>query len=387
MSNNGYNMINADTVERSVAYDGNAMRLALLMKRAEKGERLTLAFLGGSITQGSLSSTPETCYAYLVYEWFKKTFPKASFEYVNAGIGGTTSQFGVTRVDRDVLSHDPDLCMLEFSVNDDNTVFFRETYEGVLRRLWYAESEPAVLILHNLFYEDGRNTQEQHALIGESYDIPCISIRDAIWPEIEAGRIDRPDITPDNLHPNDKGHAMLAGFVTEYLEYIRTRFITCGEELEEPVLPIAPITVNALEHLTRSEGWTASEPGESFTYTFTGSELAVQYIKTVTQPAPVVTAVIDGDEEHPYILDANFKETWGDCLYIDTLMYHGRRVCDPNAWDKRFRAAEEDDGAEMSLTEVAEKEPVSSEHKLVLTVSKAGDDDRSPFKLLSVMTA
>ena len=65
-------------------------RLKNLMKRAANGESLVIGFLGGSITQGSLSSTPKTCYAYLVYEWWKKSFPNAAFSFVNGGIGGTT---------------------------------------------------------------------------------------------------------------------------------------------------------------------------------------------------------------------------------------------------------------------------------------------------------
>ena len=61
-------------------------RLKNLMKRAANGESLVIGFLGGSITQGSLSSTPKTCYAYLVYEWWKKSFPNAAFSFVNGGI-------------------------------------------------------------------------------------------------------------------------------------------------------------------------------------------------------------------------------------------------------------------------------------------------------------
>ena len=72
-------------------------RLKNLMKRAANGESLVIGFLGGSITQGSLSSTPKTCYAYLVYEWWKKSFPNAAFSFVNGGIGGTTSHYGGAR--------------------------------------------------------------------------------------------------------------------------------------------------------------------------------------------------------------------------------------------------------------------------------------------------
>ena len=84
-------------------------RLKNLMKRAANGESLVIGFLGGSITQGSLSSTPKNCYAYLVYEWWKKSFPNAAFSFVNGGIGGTTSHYGGARAWKDVLCYRPDI--------------------------------------------------------------------------------------------------------------------------------------------------------------------------------------------------------------------------------------------------------------------------------------
>ena len=92
-------------------------------------ERLVIGFIGGSITQGSLSTTPQTCYAYRVYTWWKETFPQAEFAYCNAGIGGTTSEFGVARVGTDLLAERPDFVIVEFSVNDESTEHFKETYE------------------------------------------------------------------------------------------------------------------------------------------------------------------------------------------------------------------------------------------------------------------
>ena len=109
---------------KGIVNRGNQARIKNVMKRAIAGEKITLGFLGGSITQGSLSSTPETCYAYLVYDWWRKTFPNAEFVYLNAGIGGTTSQFGVARVESDLLRYKPDFVIVEFSVNDDNNEFF-----------------------------------------------------------------------------------------------------------------------------------------------------------------------------------------------------------------------------------------------------------------------
>ena len=98
--------------ERGIANRGNQARLKKVMDRAIRGEKLTIGFLGGSITQGSLSSKPTLCYAYRVFDWWKQTFPQAEFTYVNAGIGGTTSHFGVARVQSDLLAYEPDFVKL-----------------------------------------------------------------------------------------------------------------------------------------------------------------------------------------------------------------------------------------------------------------------------------
>ena len=93
--------------ENAVANRGNLRRLKEVMRRAALGDTIRLGFLGGSITQGSLSTKPELCYAYRVYQWWKKNFPASEFVYINAGIGGTTSQFGVARAESDLLSYNP----------------------------------------------------------------------------------------------------------------------------------------------------------------------------------------------------------------------------------------------------------------------------------------
>lgn len=84
--------MNAKTYEidlkKGVVNRGNLYRISCAMKKAMDGKPVTVGFLGGSITQGCLSSSPETCYAYLVYKWWCESFPGSRVTYVNAGIGG-----------------------------------------------------------------------------------------------------------------------------------------------------------------------------------------------------------------------------------------------------------------------------------------------------------
>lgn len=337
-------------------------RLKNLMKRAANGESLVIGFLGGSITQGSLSSTPKTCYAYLVYEWWKKSFPNAAFSFVNGGIGGTTSHYGGARAWKDVLCYRPDIVTVDFSVNDDANEFFEETYEGTLRRLLAAPSAPAVVVLNNVFYDTGKNAQDYHNRIADHYGIPHVSIKDTVYPDVESGKIVRADITPDNLHPNDKGHRLVADEICKLLDSIKAEMeeeTIAGENIEgkstkteASVLLPAPLTENACEHSRLIQiqdneaildgflvdpiekkgmldifknGWTAAHTNDKISFEIECSCLAVQYRKSVQQPVPKAKAVIDGDEAHAVILDGNFTEDWGDCLYLEPLLHHAEK--------------------------------------------------------------
>ena len=337
-------------------------RLKNLMKRAANGESLVIGFLGGSITQGSLSSTPKTCYAYLVYEWWKKSFPNAAFSFVNGGIGGTTSHYGGARAWKDVLCYRPDIVTVDFSVNDDANEFFEETYEGTLRRLLAAPSAPAVVVLHNVFYDTGKNAQDYHNRIADHYGIPHVSIKDTVYPDVESGKIVRADITPDNLHPNDKGHRLVADEICKLLDSIKAEMeeeTIAGENIEgkstkteASVSFPAPLTENAYEHSRLIQiqdneaildgflvdpiekkgmldifknGWTAAHTNDKISFEIECSCLAVQYRKSVQQPVPKAKAVIDGDEAHAVILDGNFTEDWGDCLYLEPLLHHAEK--------------------------------------------------------------
>lgn len=101
--------------------------------------------------------------------------------YINAGIGGTTSHFGVARVYDDVLVYNPDFVIVEYSVNDQANEFYMETYEGLIRKIIESESEPAVMILNNVFYDSGNNTQKCHNIVGKHYDLPIYSVKDSLY--------------------------------------------------------------------------------------------------------------------------------------------------------------------------------------------------------------
>ena len=210
---------------KALAVNGNHDRLLSVMERADKGDKITVAFLGGSITEGSVASDDKNCYAYLTYRWWCSTFPDARIQYVNAGIGGTPSLLGVGRCNEDILDYEPDVVYIEFSVNDVDLPNVSEIYEGLLRKVLYSKSNPAVVVINNGFYNDGRTVQDVHNKLASYYGIPAISIVDTLVACTLDGRIPIRDITPDDLHPNDRGHILLAGVIRYVQDMIYNEYL------------------------------------------------------------------------------------------------------------------------------------------------------------------
>lgn len=224
-------LVSEKIIENSLVKIGNTSKL----KEALKKEKIKIAFLGGSITQGFNSTEYEKCYAHRTYLWFKNKFNKSEVEYINAGIGATGSIIGVHRVYEQVIEKKPDIVFLDASVNDKNTENEKIAYESLVRKFLKLDNEPAII---ELFMTDnkGNNVQEQQVKIGERYNIPMISFRDAIYPEILEGRLKWTDILTDEVHPNDYGHFIISTLITSFVEKaLKENSINEKLVLKEPI--------------------------------------------------------------------------------------------------------------------------------------------------------
>jgi lysophospholipase L1-like esterase len=204
-----------EVIARSQVSSGNIGRLVRVFAKARRGEPITLGVIGGSITAGGISSDPQKSYAGLLLAWWRKKFPGCEIRMINAGLGGTGSIYGALRANKDLLSEQPDFVIVEFAVNDNWTD--GEAFEGLVRQILAQPNSPAALLLF-MMWERGGNDQTMQAKIGVHYDLPMVSFRDAIWPEMAAGRLRWSDYIVDTVHPNDAGHAIAARLVTAMLD-------------------------------------------------------------------------------------------------------------------------------------------------------------------------
>ena len=205
-------------LENSLVSVGNTQRVQAAIAKARAGEEVTIVYLGGSITEGAQAQPQQTrCYAYLSAHAFAETYmpnPKL-LKYVNAGISGTPSVLGITRLEQDVLRHEPDIVFVEFAVNDSNQMPYRIVYESMIRKLLADECQPAVVLIFT-FMESGYSCQPHMQQVGSHYDLGMISVKDAIQPQITLGNITWRDYSSDYTHPNTAAHRFIAEMISNY---------------------------------------------------------------------------------------------------------------------------------------------------------------------------
>ena len=328
----------------SVLIDGNKARLAKAMQKALNGEPITVAYLGGSITQGS-SAGNDLCYARLTTNWFEETFPDSKITYVNAGIGATGSYIGVYRADRDVTSKKPDIVFVDFSVNDttEHTERNIASYDGVLRKLWFSESAPAIVTVA-MTMENGTSFQKYHSEICEAYDIPMISYHDAILDVIKKGHIVWDDISDDDIHPNIPGHAVLTEMITSYLQSVLDEVDSIDTSSESDLsapfnsdkYSTAGLVLPGSAEITNSTGWELKQDNfgnfgdslralsrdgsfegvEPLTFEVEAKSIGVFFGK-MTSNAGVFDVVIDG--ETVKTIDTDFSGGWGNYLEAEEI--------------------------------------------------------------------
>lgn len=208
-------------VKRSLMTTGDMTRMANVLKKAENGEEITIAYIGGSITEGLTvaPNNPELCWANLSYEWLCKTYPNTKINYVNAGLSGTPSILGNIRLERDILAHNPDICFVEFAVNDGTEAKYRNSYESLVRTLLKQENDMAVVLLFTVI-KSGHTCQPHMSEIGNNYGLPMISEPDSLGVEFAEGRMTWEDYSDDESHPNQRGHEIVRDFVAHYFETV-----------------------------------------------------------------------------------------------------------------------------------------------------------------------
>lgn len=188
---------------------GNTERLVKKLEAAENGESLTLGYIGGSITEGKNYSNPFTSYV-------KDTFAKGSFKEVNIGMSGTSSVVGLVRAEKGLVAQNPDIVVIEFSVNDHEDISYKKSFESLIRKFLEMPNEPAVIVLITRS-KGGFSSQTQMEAAGKNFDVPVISMNNSMTKAFNSGFLKPDDYYTDEYHPHEKGGQLIADTMAYYL--------------------------------------------------------------------------------------------------------------------------------------------------------------------------
>lgn len=105
-------------------------KLKLKQENLYQNAPITIVFLGDSVTQGCFEcyktgpQSIETVFDYpnaystRIREMFSVLYPKVQVNIINSGISGDGTYGGLARLERDVLSYNPDLVVVSYGLND-----------------------------------------------------------------------------------------------------------------------------------------------------------------------------------------------------------------------------------------------------------------------------
>lgn len=353
-----------EMLEKGILNEGNKTRLMNVMERAARGEAITIAYIGGSITAGSLANPQETgCFAALTTKWWSDTFPKAKINYVNAGIGATDSWVGAHRAADDVNSKKPDLVVCEFAVNDGQG-WNQETYDSLLRTLLTGPSEPAVVALM-IAHKYGSFT-DKHAPVAFKYELPIITYSTLLtqklvsWEKVG---------NADGTHPDNPGHQLIAHLLTSYYRKVlseindtkpgeykvpklsgsltRCRYTNADILYSDELTADSSIGFEAgpvYKILNHDQGW-KTQTGGFLTFTVEAREIGVIWLQRNSDPNgkyATYELFIDGESKG---LLPGVAESWGTHLEYKTEMLGD----EPATHTIELRQAEGTTGSEFEI--------------------------------------
>ena len=190
-------------------------------------------FLGDSITEQNL-------YTLYLELYMRSRWQDKRFRFVNVGWGGHRTADGLGRLQRDVMSRDPDVVMICFGMNDgqyrafDKGVLrtYRRDLDAMVRRLREGSQATVVVLspppvdpdaapgLGLVHYND--TLERLTAAAGEVASSHRCHFVDLFHPILEVQRLAksiRPDFSfiPDGVHPDAVGHVVMAYHVLSAL--------------------------------------------------------------------------------------------------------------------------------------------------------------------------
>jgi lysophospholipase L1-like esterase len=299
-----------------------APSLGRTFEKLKKEKKLKIAYFGGSITAGAgASSAAKTSWRALTTAWFQAKYPEAKITELNAAIGGTGSDLGAFRCQRDLVDHSADLVFVEFAVNDGTRaeLLIKRSMEGIVRQILTANPWAEIVFVYTttkalaVAYERGEVPQAVtfHQAIARHYGVAEINVGRELVDAITRKEGTWESWTTDTVHPNDAGHARYQKTMEAFLESHRgdaptpalfslpdplTKDSFAGAHLDDATSVFAPGWIKEEKPLAGAyPHYLATDvPGSDLEHIFTGTTVGIYWL--IAPDSGDIEWSIDGGE-------------------------------------------------------------------------------------------
>ncbi len=208
---------NAQDTEVAWTFNDYVLRdgLGHAWTKFEAGGPARVVFMGGSVTTRQWREP--------VMDYLHKRFPKAEFDFVMAGIGGTDANLGAFRLPQDVLSRGSvDLFVLEFAVNGGGV----RAMEGIVRQAKRTCPDIDTMILYFANVSHVTDAQKKqipgivadHEQVADHYMLPSLHLYKDVADRLDAKQAVWDDWFTDVVHPNQAGCDVYSDDLIQFFE-------------------------------------------------------------------------------------------------------------------------------------------------------------------------
>lgn len=288
-------------------------------------KKLNVGYFGGSITEGAGASEPSKCWRGLTTQWLRDTYPDCEINEIMAAIGGTGSDLGAYRCEKDLLSGDPDLVFFEFSCNDAEDKFLPilNNCESIFRKIWKKNPAAEIVVVYTMIKSmdeemaQGKVIESRAAHMSAALyygNVMQIDMGEVLRNRVRLAGGDWNTYTVDTVHPNDEGYRIYADVVISRLKEALSHD---ADKIFEKSLPESIFGEMSYEgaHLveageaTFGEGWTfvekslcdrypsyfeALNPGKELEFRFSGIRLGLYWM--MAKDSGNIEYSVDGGE-------------------------------------------------------------------------------------------
>lgn len=207
-----------DMITRSFAGSGNFYRIEKALEKAAN-DTVTIAYLGGSVTQGyNPAGMIKESYATVISRYIKEKYCiTGDCNYINEGHASTDAMHGLAFTEIKLKKVHPDLIFVEYAINNGMDRTYIATFESLVYKLLIMESEPAVIpvILCNEQFYTCSNYMK---IVAGHYNLPTVNVNNSIRYGLDTNIMVWNDYANDCSHPTKDGHRLIADCIINLFE-------------------------------------------------------------------------------------------------------------------------------------------------------------------------